>query len=74
MLFGCGYYRVVWKNKVGDIVKDEVKYLTAPLWNREVINMQTAFLRGEDVVACDCVSVDDEWARNKIEEDIRNAY
>ncbi len=48
-MFGCGWYEVKWYNAKGEQVKAEAKYLTAPLYRREVMAMQTAFLQGKDV-------------------------
>lgn len=48
-MFGCGWYNVKWFNKAGEVVKNEDMYLTAPLYRREVMKMQTAFLQGMDV-------------------------
>jgi len=49
-LFYCGWYQVKWYDNADNIVKDEKMYLTSPLYRREVLNMQTAYLRGENVV------------------------
>lgn len=48
-MFGCGWYEVKWYNAKGEEVKREEKYLTDPLYRREVMAMQTAYLKGEDV-------------------------
>ena len=49
MFFKCGYYIVEWFNKQKQVIKSERKYLTDPLYRKEVIYMQTAFLQGQDV-------------------------
>lgn len=49
-MFGCGWYEVKWYNAKGEEVKGEEKYLTDPLYRREVMAMQTVYLKGEDVV------------------------
>jgi hypothetical protein len=46
----CGRYRIEWLNKAGEVVKAYEKALTLPLYNKEVMEMQTAYLRGMDVV------------------------
>lgn len=48
-MFSCGMYRVEWYNKQGEVVKSEEKYLTYQGYNQEVMNMQTAFLKGVEV-------------------------
>ena len=48
-MFECGWYEVKWYNEKGEQVKNEKQYLTCPLYRREIMKMQTAFLRGEDV-------------------------
>jgi hypothetical protein len=50
MLFACGNYIIEWLNDKEEVVKREKKYLTIQLYHREIMNMQTAFLRGMDVV------------------------
>ena len=48
-MFGCGMYTVEWFNKAGKVVKSYDKYLTEPLYRKEIMNMQVAFLQGMDV-------------------------
>lgn len=48
-MFGCGMYKVEWFNKAGKVVKSYDKYLTEPLYRKEIMNMQVAFLQGMDV-------------------------
>lgn len=48
--FCCGWYQVKWYDNSDNIVKNEKMYLTSPLYRREILNMQTAYLRGENVV------------------------
>jgi hypothetical protein len=49
-MFSCGWYKIKWYNAKGEQVKEEEeKYLTAQLYRREVMTMQTAFLQGKDV-------------------------
>ena len=48
-MFGCGMNKVEWFNKAGEVVKSYDKYLTEPLYRKEIMNMQVAFLQGMDV-------------------------
>ena len=48
-MFSCGWYKIKWYNAKGEQVKEEEKYLTAQLYHREIMQMQTAFLQGKDV-------------------------
>lgn len=48
-MFSCGWYKIKWDNAKGEQVKEEEKYLTAQLYRREVMKMQTAYLQGKDV-------------------------
>ena len=48
-LFACGYYIVEWFNSNNEVVKSERKYLTSQLYRREYMDMQTAYLRGQDL-------------------------
>ena len=48
-MFSCGWYKIKWYNAKGKQVKEEEKYLTAQLYRREIMAMQTAFLQGKDV-------------------------
>ena len=48
--FVCGYYSVRWYSESNEIVKDTIMYLTMVLYRREIMNMQTAFLQGQNVV------------------------
>lgn len=48
-MFNCGWYLVEWKNANEEVIKSEEKYLTAPLYRQERLNMQIASLRGSDV-------------------------
>ena len=48
-MFSCGWYKIKWYNAKGEQVKEEEKYLTAQLYRREIMVMQTAFLQGKDV-------------------------
>ena len=48
-MFSCGWYKIKWYNAKGEQVKEEEKYLTAQLYRREVMKMQTAYLQGKDV-------------------------
>lgn len=57
-MFGCGMYRVEWYNKQGEIVKSEKKYLDYKGYNREVTNMQLAFLQGVDVERMKAIPLD----------------
>ena len=57
-MFGRGWYNVKWFNKVGDIVKNEDMFLTALLYRREEMKMQTAFLQGKDVVRMTATTIE----------------
>ena len=48
-MFSYGWYKIKWYNVKGEQVKEEEKYLTAQLYRREVMKMQTAYLQGKDV-------------------------
>lgn len=48
-MFSCGWYKIKWYNTKGEQIREEEKYLTARLYRREVMKMQTAFLQGKDV-------------------------
>lgn len=48
-MFGIGWYNVKWFDKNDNVVKSEDKFLTAPLYNRAVMEMQTAYLQGVNV-------------------------
>lgn len=48
-MFGCDMHKVEWFNKAGEVVKSYDKYLTEPLYRKEIMNMQIAFLQGMNV-------------------------
>lgn len=48
-MFSCGWYKIKWYNAKDEQVKEEERYLTAQLYRREVMKMQTAYLQGKDV-------------------------
>ena len=49
-MFGCGWYKIQWLNKNNEVTKEKEEYLTAQKYHQEVMEMQTAFLQGFDVV------------------------
>lgn len=48
-MFWIGWYNVKWLDKNDKVVKSEEKFLTVPLYNRAVMEMQTAYLQGVNV-------------------------
>ena len=48
-MFACGWYEVKWYNAKEEVVKSQEQYLESNDYNREVMKMQNAYLRGEDV-------------------------
>jgi hypothetical protein len=48
-LFACGWYRIDWINLSDEVALSEEAYLTDRLYRSKVIEMQTAFLRGQNV-------------------------
>jgi hypothetical protein len=57
-MFNCGMYRIEWYNKKGEVVKSEEKYLDYKGYNREVTNMQIAFLQGVNVESMKAIPLD----------------
>ena len=49
-MFGCGWYKIQWLNENNKVTKEKEEYLTAQTYHQEVMEMQTAFLHGFDVV------------------------
>lgn len=48
-MFATGWYNVKWFNSKEEVIANEEMFLTAPLYNQEIMKMQNAFLNGQDV-------------------------